>query len=338
MNIFTPQSRLTATKYLESHSRGSLQKARNDLLSSGNPPILPSSDAIIPSLLLRRDSGSWTLLLPWVWVNEFWYSFMHYPQSRFGGITEHAQICFEKRGMTFPEDWPGTRAGDADGARMARQVKEKWERRPDGKRESWGKVLKEKERGEVGDPFKCDWELLFRRDDKEVGEVERIRAQAKAAMGTDSSETPTHFLLSPGYAKQLLTRKSPMTPTTDLSHALLPIRLYFPQKGNVSYRARIYRLPTSPEDRQKWTNLIITKAVAKRDYPPCPAEQDLLGFVTTGNMSLSEGRGRAVGALSWSKVELEEDRWVNEREFRRWCIVRDVGMDIARLAKWEVND
>jgi len=173
--------------------------------------------------------------------------------------------------------------------------------------------------------------------------VEKIRAQAKAAMEVDSSDGSTEagqFLLSPNYAKQLISRTSLMIATVELSQALIPIRLRFLQKGNVSFRARIYRLPTSPEDRQKWIDLLgrDTPRPSKQDYPSCPGEPDLLGFVTTGNMSLSEGRGRAVGALSWSRVEREEERWIEEKEFRRWCIVRDVGMEVGRLAKWEVND
>jgi hypothetical protein len=55
-------------------------------------------------------------------------------------------------------------------------------------------------------------------------------------------------------------------------------------------------------------------------------------------MSLTEGRGRAVGAVSWVKAESEEERWTDEKKYQRWCIVRDVGMDIARLARWEVNE
>jgi ribonuclease P/MRP protein subunit POP1 len=275
---------------------------------------------------------------------------MHYPQSRFGGITEYAQISFENHGMAFPEDWPGTTAGDRDGMRLAVQAKEKWNRRPDGKRESWGKVHTADKKGEIGDPFKCDWNVLFKKPEQEQekeegepGSVERIRNQAKAAMehgAADVAASAAYYLFSPGYAKQLITRKSPLISTTDLTEALLPIRLRFLQKGNVTFRARIYRLPEDEEERQKWNNLISRDATktSKQDYPRCPGEQDLLGFVTTGNMSLSEGRGRAVGALSWTRAELEEDRWAEETEFRRWCIVRDVGMDIARLAKWEIND
>jgi ribonuclease P/MRP protein subunit POP1 len=349
--LFNQSFRSAAVIYLDNHSRGSLQKAQNDLLSEGKPPTLPPSEPIIPSMLLRRDSGAWTLLLPWSWVTEFWYSFMHYPQSRFGGLTEYAQISFEKHGMAFPEDWPGTIAGDTDGIRMAAQVKEKWNRRQDGKRESWGKVHTTGNGGEVGDPFKCDWNMLFKKEvsapetsvDGEAGLVESIRNQAKAAMGSsadDNTVQATHFMLSPGYAKQLITRKSPLLSTNDLSAALLPIRLRFLQKGNVSFRARIYRLPEAVEERQKWTNLLSKDESnpSKQDYPRCPGERDLLGFVTTGNMSLSEGRGRAVGALSWARAELEEERWADEKEFGRWCIVRDVGKDIARLAKWEIND
>ena len=250
--------------------------------------------------------------------------------------------------MAFPEDWPGTKAGDGEGVRMAKQVVKKWERRPDGKRESWGKVHKSGERGEIGDPFTCDWQLLWKArkglsGDESVDAMEKIRAQAKAAMEVDSGDASTEvgqFLLSPSYAKQLLSRTSPMIATVDLTQALIPIRLRFLQKGNVSFRARIYRLPTSPEERQKWTNLLARDPAkpSKQEHPTCPGEQDLLGFVTTGNMSLSEGRGRAVGALAWSRVEQEQDRLIEEKEFRRWCIVRDVGMDVARLAKWEVND
>jgi len=297
-------------------------------------------------------------------VAEFWYSFLHYPQARFGGITEYAQICFEKHGMAFPEDWPGTRAGDEEEWRVARRCREQWERRPNGKRESWGRVIKG---GEIGDPFSCDWKLIFkketresndepaknREEDTEVGEtdvigIEVIRAQAKAAMETEQSKdfAPSattndipYFLLSPDYGKQLLTRTSPLQTTIDLSRALLPIRLHFLQKGNIVHRARIYRLPILPEHRQQWVNLVKTRAkVSRGQYPVCPGVEDLLGFVTTGNVSLLEGRGRAVGALGWERAKAEEARWDSENEFRRWCIVRDVGKDVGRVARWEVND
>jgi ribonuclease P/MRP protein subunit POP1 len=348
VKLFDAPSRTVATTYLETHTRGSLQKARNELLSEGKPPTLPSSEPIIPSLLLRRDSGSWTLLLPWSWVNEFWYLFIHYPQARFGGATEYTQIYFEKGIMAFPDDWPGTDAGDAFAKRLSRECKERWDRRPNGKKESWEKILKGLERKEVGDPFTCDWGLLFNKTDeknevpKETEKsIELIREQAKAAMEREidlSTLQSTPFLLSPEYSRQLLLRKSVMIPSVDLSTALIPIRIRFLQKGNVSFRARIYRLPVPEEVRQPWINLLSEESkFSERNHPNCPGEQDLLGFVTTGNVSLSEGRGKAVGAFSWDKALSEEERWADCKEFRRLCIVRDVGTNVGRLAKWEIN-
>lgn len=260
---------------------------------------------------------------------------MYYPQSRFGGLLEYRQIIFEKKGMAFPDDWPGTRAGDAEEAMKSMELKEKWNRRPHGKRESWAKVIPG---GEIGDPFKCDWSLL-RKDNVDVDPIERIKEQAKTAMGeVDSVRLGKHFLLPPEYAKLLLLKRSPMISTVDLTRALIPIQLHFLHKGNVSFRARIYSLPKDLKQRQKWINLF-DKDLAKppkKEYPQSPAEADLLGFVTTGNVCLSEGRGRAVGALSWIKAEEEEERWLTEKAYKRWCIVRDAGLDIGRLAKWDV--
>ena len=360
-SLFTSSIRSNATKYLSTHTRGSLQKARHDLLSAGKPPTLPPSEALIPSLLLRRDTSSWTLLLPWSWVGEFWYSFMNYPQSRFGGVTEMGQILFELGELECPGDWSGTRAGEGESERMGKEEKERWERRPKGKRESWGKVVKG---GEIGDPFKCDWKFLFTQREKleavekerdqeeretEMDPIERIKQQAKAAMEDDAmqdngdhdvEEKMSPFLLSPNYAMKLLRSGSPLMVTSDLSHALLSVRLHFLRGGNVDFRARIYRLPLDLQQRRGWTDLTGKDAIkpSKSEYPDCPGEPDLIGFVTSGNQSLSEGRCRAIGALSWPKVEEEEERWREEKQFARWCIIRDVGNDIGRLAKWELKD
>jgi hypothetical protein len=114
------------------------------------------------------------------------------------------------------------------------------------------------------------------------------------------------------YAKQLLTRKSLLNHSADLSHTLVPILFHFLQKGNISHGAKIYRLPPSPEERQKWTNILGKDGPkpGKKEYPQCTREWDLLGFVTSGNISLSEGqgKGKAVSAVSWVKAESEEER------------------------------
>ena len=72
-------------------------------------------------------------------------------------------------------------------------------------------------------------------------------------------------------------------------------------------------------------------------YPSCPSEEDLIGFVTTGNFNLGEGRATAVGCVALIRIWQEDIRYgfVGGGEKRRLCIVRDSGQSVGRLARWE---
>lgn len=69
-------------------------------------------------------------------------------------------------------------------------------------------------------------------------------------------------------------------------------------------------------------------------HPLCPDEEDLLGFVTTGAFSLSEGKGTAIGSVSAEKA-LETLREAGARE-GKLCIVRNAGESVGWLARWEL--
>lgn len=69
-------------------------------------------------------------------------------------------------------------------------------------------------------------------------------------------------------------------------------------------------------------------------HPLCPDEDDLLGFVTTGAFSLSEGKGMAIGSLSAQKA-LETVREAGAKE-GKLCIVRNAGESVGWLARWEL--
>ncbi|KAL8859851.1 MAG: hypothetical protein Q9178_003684 [Gyalolechia marmorata] len=111
-------------------------------------------------------------------------------------------------------------------------------------------------------------------------------------------------------------------------------------------------------------------------YPCVPDAIDLIGFVTTGNYDLGQGRGSAIGCIAVAKVvegiqtqqqqqekkkkqvgtaALEEDsslttdgegEMVMKKEIvdaerkvggvQRLCVVRDAGQRVGRLARWEV--
>ncbi|KAI9721237.1 MAG: hypothetical protein M1812_002398 [Candelaria pacifica] len=66
------------------------------------------------------------------------------------------------------------------------------------------------------------------------------------------------------------------------------------------------------------------------DYPIVPGEEALIGFVTSGNFNLKEGKGVGIGCLDVTKVK----KW-NGKE-ARFCVIREAGLGLGRLARWEV--
>ncbi|KAF9879421.1 POPLD domain-containing protein [Colletotrichum karsti] len=69
-------------------------------------------------------------------------------------------------------------------------------------------------------------------------------------------------------------------------------------------------------------------------HPLVPNEEDLIGFVTTGAFSLSEGRATAIGCLAAEKAA-EALRTGGKRE-GGLCVVRNAGESVGWIARWEV--
>ncbi|KAM0217340.1 hypothetical protein ACHAQI_002213 [Fusarium lateritium] len=67
-------------------------------------------------------------------------------------------------------------------------------------------------------------------------------------------------------------------------------------------------------------------------HPLVPNAEDLIGFVTTGSFSLSEGHGMAIGSIAVEKVLDDVKKYPREG---RYCIVRNAGESVGWLAKWE---
>ncbi|RMZ03759.1 hypothetical protein D0862_05539 [Hortaea werneckii] len=74
------------------------------------------------------------------------------------------------------------------------------------------------------------------------------------------------------------------------------------------------------------------------DWPACPIEEDLIGYITTGNFNLAEGRGTGVGCLDVGRIAgntaAVDGRRKGEEE--GLCVVRNAGESVARLGRWEV--
>lgn len=71
---------------------------------------------------------------------------------------------------------------------------------------------------------------------------------------------------------------------------------------------------------------------------PLPPEEDLIGFVTTGNFNLAEGKGTGFGSILVERVLEDKDSLGKKRKPReaKMCIVRASGERVGRLGYWEV--
>jgi ribonuclease P/MRP protein subunit POP1 len=91
------------------------------------------------------------------------------------------------------------------------------------------------------------------------------------------------------------------------------------------------------DPRQRLAASLITPSadtVSRQDHLPVPTEEDLIGFVTTGNYNLSEGKGTGIGSILVSKVVASGQGKGKARE-RKMCIVRSAGERVGRLGYWE---
>jgi ribonuclease P/MRP protein subunit POP1 len=163
-----------------------------------------------------------------------------------------------------------------------------------------------------------------------------IDASATQPSG-EKKKTDRIWQIPPSIAKKLLNSSKNLPEMgLPLNTSLLSIRITLTHRGSPKDRARIYGLAVGTPLSQRWKALATPQKnegektrieVGHEQYPPVPPAEDIIGFVTTGNYSLSNGRPVGVGAVAWKKI--------SDNVWDRWCVVRDVGSDIGRLARWE---
>ncbi|RAH76649.1 POPLD-domain-containing protein [Aspergillus japonicus CBS 114.51] len=158
---------------------------------------------------------------------------------------------------------------------------------------------------------------------------------------------------------------------------LATVRISLVSRGTPTPRARIYRLPTNdPDLRQRWTSLASKESDQSKQPPtktttgggkplskedaqqrlaasliaPCadtvddrqthlslPTEDDLIGFVTTGNYNLAEGKGTGIGSIQIIKVRKSTGPSKDKAKAKKnMCIVRSAGELVGRLGYWEL--
>jgi ribonuclease P/MRP protein subunit POP1 len=310
----------------------------------------------------------WKCVVP-VWYSLMYYPLSSGGNPRFGGLKEHQQLAFEAGEGSFPGDFPGTRAGWEWTQRETEKSRRQWERRPKGRRSEFDSLIlgDGHPKGEIGHGWACDWERLVQGPSKDDTAVnandDDKKTSEQEAGGIDPPFNIRTVRYTPGDTNKILNSlsKAPID-----SSALATIHLTLSSRGTPTPCARIYRLPTDPGLRRKWLELASTRGKsgekstslndptlppeeARRrlaeslistsahenstsDHLEVPTEEDLIGFVTTGNFNLSEGKGTGIGSIQLSKV-LVPDMKPSER---RMCIVRSAGEKLGRLGVWEL--
>ncbi|EMD64166.1 hypothetical protein COCSADRAFT_90090 [Bipolaris sorokiniana ND90Pr] len=334
--VFNTDARLAAQRTMPSQKSINRRKSACTL---GEDLEARPTDPKIPALVFTsRESRSWTILLPWKCVMPIWRQMMRYPVStggnpRFGGLKERRQVDFERSVPHFPYDFPSTDAGWAWELHARQGRKLEWTKRPKGKRIEWTTIdLGNGRKGEVGEPWACEW-LLLLPSTRKTADFSHQRSE--------EGYTPLRQLSSV-QAKKLVDGHL-LVDSRLLSTCVFAVKITMVQRGTPTECARIYRLPADAELRSKWVSLIPLgenkripnkkgsqpsdvkpsgnpkRQLARRlleppkldqgppkageeDYPLVPDEGDLVGFVTTGNYNLAEGMPTAVANLAVGRM------------------------------------
>lgn len=321
-------------------------------------------------VLLRGSNLGVSIMAPWAYITDIWYSLNHLPLVRFGGLQEFSQIHYENSLPFFPNDYPGTRAGDLYAKEFRDQSEATYLRKPPAKRTSFAKSLNGKV--EVGDPFTSDFSFLFhglpsgsqgdlshvsasllersKANDTTVdvtmedavldistGPLYTSTPQIPPALESSIKSAPkqsvsqeqsgpvvdaqvstdaTAASVNKVVPRLLIFSKLSETPTSSLDRGLVQVKIRLTKRGCPKKCARIYQCL----DRDR--------------------VGDLIGFLTTGNFSLSEGRATGIGSILahigvQSMLKYDKKASNGQRQPFGECFVRDVGTGNFRKAIWE---
>lgn len=339
-----------------------------------------SQAANIPVMITRTTLGI-SIMAPWSYITDIWYSLNHLPLVRFGGLQELSQIYYENCLPFFPNDYPGTRAGDHHAKQLRDERESRYLRKPPAKRTSFPKSVNGKP--EVGDPFTSDFEYLLNPQTSASGDLSHVSASLldrsrtgdttmdvtmEEAVGNLSAVplyTSTPQLAQPlpqpeltaSLPKQSISQEADIMLPDTPAHRITPILLLISQlsaateasldRGIIQVRIRLTQrgCPTT----------------CARIYHCFKEDQvgELIGYLTTGNFSLAEGRATGIGAIlakvckrvMMAKEEANTSksggsggrgRRVNGKtavvRLSGACFVRDVGTGNFRKARWETID
>ncbi|RKP26987.1 NUC188 domain-containing protein [Syncephalis pseudoplumigaleata] len=278
------------------------------MLVPGQPLAPTPSDARMPILLIHRGGGQlpgpetqvgrelvngWRLVMPKGWGNAFWKAFV-FAGIRVGGLEEQRTMHLEAGLACFPYDYPGTLAYEQWSRREAAMAQERHEKRPPAKRPNYAKLR-------VDHPFNPPFSTLTTHG---------------ATDATATSSLPC-YILPRHTMKQCLTaamqESADATALGDTSTSvpLVRIRLTMLNRGIIHRNAIIYgfdmaeltkHLPASVTTTPiRWQQLGASLDIDGSLFCARYADR-ILGYVTTGQLVFSQGKGSAIGSCSAQRL------------------------------------
>ncbi|PFH53963.1 hypothetical protein AMATHDRAFT_136328 [Amanita thiersii Skay4041] len=298
-----------------------LDQRRSQSLVPGTPVNPLRQDDRIPLLLIQyslenttnesRSLHGWRLIVPAGWSMAF-FSSLVFTGTRVGGQRERQTQAFEAGLTYFPRDFPFTRGYTTYSDERENDERGYWNRKPPAKRVNYTKLG-------IRSPWRADWEVILGLSDEDF-----VTTQRDDSMDVSlARDTIRPCLLQGPLMKEFnkLRRGFGLDPLIVksgelLQGALMPVSINMCKRGMPEEMDTIHIM--GDEEASKWMKAmqrhrsLAMLTEADDDSPEelsvfRPPHSTIVGYVTTGNYSLSRSKGFAIGAISLSRmIELEE--------------------------------
>ncbi|KAF8225887.1 POP1-domain-containing protein [Tricholoma matsutake] len=326
------------------YKKKDLDERRSKNLVPGTPLKPLRQDDRIPVLLIQRslecsasESQSihgWTLIIPAGWSMAF-FSSLIFTGTRVGGQRERQTQAFEAGTAYFPRDYPSSSGYDIYATAREQEERARWERKPPAKRPNFEKL-------ETRSPWKADWHVVLGLQSTDAGEEGFVTTQREEPV-IEVQEGMKPWLLRGSEVSSILSNVSklfnhaagllqeinrlrlkrshdPLDGSIKaeqlLKAALVSVRVTMCKRGAPDDLALIYSM--ADDEVKKWEKALqkarnIRVALDEETVEEVelsgikPPSSSIVGYVTTGHFSLSQGEGFAIGALTVVRLlELQE--------------------------------
>ncbi|KAG6906953.1 hypothetical protein DXG01_011213 [Tephrocybe rancida] len=286
----------------------------------------------------------WTVIIPAGWSMAF-FSSLTFTGTRVGGQRERQTQAFEAGESYFPRDLPTSVGHDEYASARAKEEKARWDRKPPAKRPNYEKLGTSRPwradwHGVLGLPrpiFEEDKETATETGEGEAFVSTQREPQPDGAIedglgmwllrGSEAPLVVSNIAKMFNHGAGLLQEVNrlrakrghePLAPTIKaddlMKRALVSVRIKICKRGAPEDLAIIYKI--SDDEAKRWERILRNTRGAHEEETEeevqlseiVPPESSIIGYVTTGHFSLSQGQGFGIGAVPLAKFLEVQDQ------------------------------